>query len=445
MNPDDLIMKYIDGELSYSEDEELRNMISLEPKIKEDFDLDIYIHSAIKEDSRAITPSPEVVSSTEDKVLMKILASQKVAQPIIKFRKRTYAYVAAVAVFILVNFIYFGDNIINNDLRLSQLKEQMNLFSPQTILDESENIDLKTDNQFKNTLISENKTKKADKKQAQIEPINNLSQSDLRREAGNNQNLNVLSNIEDNYHTTILNDIETKQKQNISQIDLAQAFDFPKEEVIIDNAVTKPMLNLNGAHLNLFQPSSDFYTQSSDIQFSSFFGTDVLRNGIPDKKIGITHISQAISYSINNTQRIGIEMGYTEYSYEQTVNVLVPLGSINDERFIVPQFNNDNENDLILYPIKFNKNQQVFWGAAFYEESLLSNEYLSLVGRIGGGTTSDGPLGYTRFFAKINVLKNVSVSLGTEGRLFLGRVPELNSEKSWKSSVSLIYGFQFKF
>lgn len=445
MNPDDLIMKYIDGELSYSEDEELRNMISLEPKIKEDFDLDIFIHSAIKEDSRAIKPSPELVSSTEDKVLMNILTSQKIAQNQIKFKKQSYYYAAAVIVFILINIIYLGDNIFDKNLRLTHLKDQMNLFNPQIISEKNSTNDLLSENQSEKIYKSENKISKTDKSKNQNLNYSNISDAETKIDKSQNQNFNVLNNIDDQYNSTLLNDFVLEQKQNIKHIDVAQVFHSPLDERLIDNAITKPMINLNGTLLNLFQPSTDFYTQSSDIQFSSFFGTDVYRNGIPNKKVGISHISQAIAYSINNTQRIGIEMGYTEYSYEQTVNVLVPFGSINDEKFIITQFNDDNENDLILYPIKFNKNQQVFWGAAFYEESLLSNEYLSLVGRIGGGTTSDGPLGYTRFFAKINVLKNVSVSLGSEGRLFLGRVPELNSEKSWKSSVSLIYGFQFKF
>jgi hypothetical protein len=446
MNPDDLIMKYIDGELSFSEDEELRNIISIEPKIKEDFDLDVYIHSAIKDDSNIISPSTELISSTEDKILMTILSSQKFIQPATKNSKRIYAYVAAVAIFILINFIYFGDNSFKNSNRLSQMKEEMSLYSPQIISEENTNTELTSDDMLLQKTNGRDNFANNSKKYS---PNSIFTQNDFKTETRQNQNLNqgldILNNIEDKYHSSVLNDLEINQNLNVNQIDISQVFNSPIEEVIIDNTNTKPMLNIHGSLLNLFQPSNDFYSQNSDIQFSSFFGTDIYRNGIPDKKIGISHISQAIAYSINNTQRIGIELGYTEYTYEQTVNVLVPMGSIINEKYIITQFNNDNEDDLILYPIKFNKNQQVFWGAAFYEESLLSNQYLSLNGRIGGGITSDGPLGYTRLFAKINLMKSLSLNIGSEGRLFLGRVPELNSEKSWKSSVSLIYGFQFKF
>lgn len=447
MNPDDLIMKYIDGELNYSDDEKLRNIISIEPKIKEDFDLDIYIHSAIKDDSKKISPSPELVSSTQDKILMKILASQQFTHPSTKNPKKIYAYVAAVAVFILINFIYFGDNSIHSNSSLSHLKEQMNLFNPHTILDVTSNSDQKSNNQSLQKMKGNNSITSNSKKPNYPNGIfsNNESKTDIKSKSDINKNLNVLNNIEDHYYSSLISNLEINQIQNLNLIDISQIFNSSREEVINDNTNTKPMLNLEGTLLNLFQPSIDFYSQNNDIQFSSFFGTDIYRNGIPDKKIGISHISQAMAYSINNTQRIGIEVGYTEYTYEQTVNVLVPISSITDEKFIIPQFNNDSDNDLILYPIKFNKNQQVFWGAAFYEESLLSNQFLSLVGRIGGGTTSEGPLGYTRFFAKVNLMENLSLSLGSEGRIFLGRVPELNSDKSWKSSVSLIYGFQFKF
>ncbi len=439
MNPDDLIMKYIDGELSFSEDEELRNMTSLHPKIKEDFDLDIYIHSAIYDDSRSISPSPELVSSTEDKVLMKILSSQKNIHSKKMTKRKIYAYVAGVAALILINFIYLGDNLSLNDSRLSHLKEQMNLFTPSIISEEQSN------NQTQKAIAENINVTKTSPKNIQNLPIINLTIVETDNGTEPNQNLNISTHIDDNDNSSFLKEFATKQNQDILKIDISQDFVFYKEETMIEHSLTQPMLNLQTSLLNLFQPATDLYSQRSDIQFSSFFGTDIYRNGIPDKKIGISHISQSIAYSINNDQRIGIEMGYTEYSYEQTVNVLVPFGSINDEKFIITQFNNDNENDLILYPIKFHKNQQVFWGAAFYEESLISNEFLSLVGRFGGGTTSDGPLGYTRLFAKVNIMKNLSINLGSEGRLFLGRVPELNSEKGWKSSVSLIYGFQFKF
>lgn len=440
MNPDDLIMKYIDGDLSYSEDKELRKLMSQDTKIKADFDLDVHIHSAIKDDAKSIAPSSKLISSTEDMVLMKILANHQVYEPRINLRTKAYAFVSIVVALILLNFIYFSDNYIDSGEKLSNLKKQLDLHSINTIPElEFKNDFFQNRSEQKNRrkvftgTIQENSMQASNIALANLEESNKINLKELTtNQDGISKNFSRLEN-------EVL-ESSSNQDNNI----IINNNNFGNEQ-LLNAGVTHPMLNIIGSQLSLFQNQLDFYTQSSDIQFASFFGTDIYRNGIPDKKIGISHISQSVSYSINNTQRIGIEVGYTEYAYEQTVNVLVPIGSINDEKFIITKFNNENDDELILYPIKLNKNQKMFWGAAFYEESLLSNQFLSLVGRIGGGTTSDGPIGYSRFFARLNLLENVSISLGTEGRIFLGRVPELNSEKSWKSSVSLIYGLQFKF
>ena len=66
MNIDSLISKYLDGELTESEDLQLRNIISSNEKARDIFNTYIDLHIAAKEDAKSITTPEDLVSSTED-------------------------------------------------------------------------------------------------------------------------------------------------------------------------------------------------------------------------------------------------------------------------------------------------------------------------------------------------------------------------------------------
>jgi len=88
----------------------------------------------------------------------------------------------------------------------------------------------------------------------------------------------------------------------------------------------------------------------------------------------------------------------------------------------------------------------MIWASVFYENSFLTSNSWSLIGRIGIGATNEGPLGYSRIFANYNLFSSFDLTLGAEGRLYSARLPEFVGDNSrFNASCSLIYGFQFKF
>ncbi|MGA2296094.1 MAG: hypothetical protein ABSG15_00920 [FCB group bacterium] len=74
MSLDDKISKYLDGELSEEEDFFLRHEVSKNPTAREKFDASVGLHLAFREDAESVFPPEDLVQSTEDIVLMKILA-----------------------------------------------------------------------------------------------------------------------------------------------------------------------------------------------------------------------------------------------------------------------------------------------------------------------------------------------------------------------------------
>ena len=74
MKLDDLISKYLDGELSYDDDIKLRQMLKDNPDAKADFDAAVLINATIREDASMIKTPSDLLANTEDLVLMRILA-----------------------------------------------------------------------------------------------------------------------------------------------------------------------------------------------------------------------------------------------------------------------------------------------------------------------------------------------------------------------------------
>ena len=70
MNLDSLLSKYLDGELTHDEDEQLRSLLSEDKDAKVDFDSAVLLNAAMKDDSESILVPEEVSQETEDNILM---------------------------------------------------------------------------------------------------------------------------------------------------------------------------------------------------------------------------------------------------------------------------------------------------------------------------------------------------------------------------------------
>jgi hypothetical protein len=165
-----------------------------------------------------------------------------------------------------------------------------------------------------------------------------------------------------------------------------------------------------------------------------------------NKSTSITHFSQSLAYSIDNTNKLGLEFGYTQYDYTSNMMINVPINSQPGNHIKENPEIGHGQDEFISVPFPVNQKKQIFWASTFYENTILAFSDLSLNARLAIGGSNDGPLSYGRFFAKYEFINGVSATLGTEGRIFFAKLPDINNvEKDLKATFSIIYGFQIIF
>lgn len=453
MNLDLLISKYLDGELTFEEDIELRDRLKDNLDEREEFNSAIILTDAIKKDAESIVLPEALAKATEDRILMKILANTPIVEekPLRKVYKRI-AFAMAIIAFLFLNIFTIEDlfkdnNIPDVNIALNKIRDeliaQQNDIRPQISIT------------FPNT--------KRNNKSIVYNHTNSIS-----NENGGNYNTNslILSNSNNNSNLSPEadksypeNNTMTKNSNKISDNEqyktenLSQPLYFFSDnninkfqkDIQLNQFFNNSIFNLNNANK---ENSFNLYgkVESGKIELSSFFGTDLSRSGFnAEKNTTITHFSQSIAYSLDNTNKLGIEFGYTQYSYTGNIMVNVPING---------QPNNVNENpnighgqdEFISVPFPVNQKKQILWASTFYENTFFDYSDFSLNGRIAIGGSNDGPLTYGRFFTKYEFIKGISATLGTEGRLFFAKLPDINnSEKTMKATFSLIYGFQIIF
>ena len=187
-----------------------------------------------------------------------------------------------------------------------------------------------------------------------------------------------------------------------------------------------------------------YYKGGEEIRVTSFFGTDLLRNGIAAADdIVVSHISQSVAYPVNDYSTIGAEIGYSSYDYIEDSNNMKVSGfhakttsGIEASGALPSGYSGSRE-------FLMNKTKQIFWGSIFYEITIYNSQDFSLSGRIGAGSSSEGPLGFGKVFAGYRLFSGFHLTLGAEGRMFVAKLPSLTGTgDDLKSSATLVYGFQ---
>ncbi|MFN8358476.1 MAG: hypothetical protein U0264_01050 [Candidatus Kapaibacterium sp.] len=448
MNHNLLISKYLDGDLSVEEDNELRRLLSENSDIKEEFDAATMLHFMFKEDAESIQIPFELLAETEQVILNKYseLPTAQTLTP----RHGAAGYARTVssflAVLILFSVLPFGDGVFpvsSIGLGITGAME------PQT----SESGAQERRIGYSGHGIHHDKSMG-----------NKLVVSSIRTttSAGVQQDVSVSSGepygpsnettngalFADNKQGSMENSQRDIQFPTLPQSTMAAVYQNPT------------ITSASPSGLKTFLPTliSDQYKQS-DIQVNTFVSTMI---SLPGNYSNATaNISQSIAYSLGSENRVGIEVGYFGYSYQDGGTVLVPKSSslrstgtilgmddpspgAND--FSAERTSSSLSNGFEEKKVAYSIDKNMYWGAAFYEHTLLNSDKLSLNGRIGVGGSNDGPMAFTRAYAKYNVFSDIAVTLGAEGSTFIVHAP-LMTRKSVEatSGISLVYGMQIKF
>lgn len=468
MSLDKLISKYLDGELNQQEDIELRKYLSEDESARDTFDASVHLHLAFREDAESINPPEDLVLDTEDIVLMKILQQPAIAMPRVNFKaslpKVSYA-LTAVLILLLFNvteiselFRGFSSNDLVNSSVMNSSSEtdrpiDIDHLSAETLANAVSNVNSTSDFAAVSNQPSDDDellTGTPDNIDAEVDypesydVASSLDENELTSFGSVNENditLNITeTNIETEESFSMINEsIKENSSSSNKNSDRREFFgrglgsDSEREK---SNAVTSEFNEVPLSPTSNNMPVMDnmlysgFQPQLKDVQLSTFVGNDFYRSGM--KSAGsenITHFSQSVAYGVNDNTRFGIEFGYTNYNVLELKEIRVPITGFDP-----------TDNIGFVTKVDVQKEYQLFWGSLFYEYSVINNENISLVARMGVGSSIEGALGYGRIFGKIKVIDGIALTFGTETRAFMAKFPQANRETSWKTSCSLLYG-----
>ncbi len=448
MNLNDLIQKYLDGDLSETEDLTLRSMLQKDEEAREIFNSSVSLHLAMKEDAEDINPPDELIDKTEDMILMKILSDAP--EP----RKRTFVYpratVFAAAVALFLALFVFEISDISNVRKVNSTLDQKEKAT--------EDVKKTSGSDGESKIDGGNVEKQASGGSAKISSGIGSATSD-RAGGGKKIDKKVESSFglalaiaptmekpkfQDELRYNRAKPIETfavnTEEKRISQNDLK----------IKSRKSAKFRLLSDFASLNESSHSDetvelevgDFYSYGDNVRVASFVGSDLIGGS---KGELISNISESVSYAVADEHRIGMEIGYSRliYNKKTQINVVHSFGGTSGVEAL-----EDEGGFTIGYKafVQVNEKKDMLWASAFYENSFLKYSNLEFVGRVGLGGSAAGPLGYGRLFARYELLPMLHLTIGAGGRVFAAELPNyLSEDMQFRGAASLIYGIQFNF
>jgi len=482
MSLDLLISKYLDSDLTLEEDNLLRELLKDDIQAKSDFDAAVILNAAFKEDAELLKVPAEIVSQTEDIIMMRILSTLQDMPSVVKHTQR-YRYRNAIAFFLVVlviggifaiseiSHLPYQIQITNNNEFESAINENLdnNLVPIATNYVQNSNInsnEISTSDRMlfysSNAAISISDNKEQLK--VAISPIETIKQEFTESIVGNDVisefDISEVDNLLKIAQSTINNQSISTSSEKLpdSSKDLSISsnnagisntnFDAERNSnrlAAINKSQANSMLSSNMNRSAGTMPTAaifDPFSENTDIVLTTFLGTDVLgKFNEPVNGSGVNIYSQSISYGFSTKSRIGLEVGSIEYDYVHYTYIRVPAGIAPSS---VEGLNPIGNDDGYMYiPILLNRRSQTYWGAALWDYNLYDTEYFALQSRIAIGASSDGMLVFARIFGQLHLYKGFYLTLGSEARGFDGKIS--SNRRGFMGTSSIIYGLQFKF
>lgn len=429
MNIDSLISKYLDGELTESEDLQLRNIISSNEKARDIFNTYIDLHIAAKEDAKSITTPEDLVSSTEDIVMMAIMNAS--ATPVSANRSFNIfnifprQLVSMVAALLLITFTYTSDLNIFKFSNPSYSKAEMLIELPEAtvensfkrpVINQKQDINSYADN------TSDNKNKNVN---LPLENRMDLSETNFESVSKLEQNSIISSNSLDN---------RNEEKVFESYKELPKRKLEPTITILDENSTTSNM-QFGDIGNRIRQPQNNIAI--NNIQLTAFTSSPYTLYGFDDKaNASISSYSQAVAVNLNEKTSVGLEIGYSDIAYRAETftytNVLDKYGRETGQQIV---FRTERDKDYAMY-----------WGQVFVQSNLYEISDFDLGLRLGLGISESGLTSNSRLLASYELINGVKLTAGTEFNYFTVSLPQLvNSYTQNYYSFSMVYGLQFSF
>lgn len=428
-----LISKYLDSELSEAEDLKLRDVLRDSVHSKSKFDSAVDVHHQLKQDAASIHVPEKLLRDTEDKILMSIMANQHASAQIIKPVTRWYQYSAAAVILLglmISGVLEISEQNLPREIAFIEKSNDYFVYSDNAFVAESEDV--------KSLISSEQKI------QLESESIPEISTVELNNTKTTELLNDNLASVE---KLPILND-ENENREELSD----------KVNILPSDKSSNLSLDLLNNPIN-FEPRANYsiasnlpptyfaesFTGFAGVQLHTFMSYDFVHSGFKTSgNSPILNISQSISYTASDRLGFGIEFGITEFAYDRKQNIIIP-GNINKNNGPTVQVPTGGSDNNLVIPVEIETTRQFLWGTAFMDYAFVKTDNFVVNGRIGLGGSNEGPLGFGRVYAQYDLFRYLSLTIGTEGRLFINDLPYSEFGRAMRSSSAVVYGIRLKF
>lgn len=439
MRFEELISKYLDSELTFEEDKELRHIISEDPTKKVEFEEYIELSYILKKDSTFNLMNEEDQDDIEDNLLMHIMDEQSKVTKKVEFSSYSLSAVfSVILVFFVSIYTVFDTNIGDSYNKESAL---FRIAIPNLKLE-----DLSSNQEY----VEVNNSDIENNNSEIVRSIPNSSISDVIK--NNSLDNNDSQNINENNSSNIANVIITESNDNL--IDNSSNSKSNNEDEQI-----KDIFNSSNLEKNIRSTNSNFanndlnllkmnYEQNdlkfNDLSFESIIYTDLNRTGFnpSDKKV-LNSFSQSVAFKLTEKTKIGVELGKSQYEFTTLKSVTIPyrdLGGYNGSLDGAIRMPNG-----LLTKINTTVNYNTIFANIFYDSKLLVSEKFKINGRLGIGISNGGLLASGRLYADITIYGPLHITTGLDTRVFQNDNLYYNENGIMNSSVSFVNGIYFEF
>lgn len=444
MKFEELISKYLDSELTPAEDNELREIISENPLMKQEFNEYVELHYILKKDAQNDLLEDEEFENIEDNLLMHILVDQN------KETKRSYAvnYKSVLTPVLSIFLVFFISiyNIFDVKLTGDSAPFAYNLMIPNGNLQnlQNENIILESNNDISNinTISDESQSNFELASLSNMENSNFVSENsnDDISEVNDSDVLQTNLKLNENNESIVLesndNIIENKfENINTNVIDRSNI-------ISNENTLSSQYINQESMYLNMNYQQPNL--KIKDLVFESNVFSDFSRTGfspIDEKKMN--SFAQSAAIKVSEKTKIGLELGVSEYEFRIQKDITVPYNEVSS-------FDGDLSNGRrlpsgIRTQITTNIIYDNYFADVFIDSRLYESNYFSINGRTGLGISNGGMLITGRLYADIPIFGALHLITGIDGRVFQNDNIFYNQNGVFNTNMSIVNGLYFSF
>ena len=480
---DILISKYLDGSLTPEEDTALRSIIADNPYAKEQFNMAVSLHIAMK-DEPELQIDDDVIFQTENRIFasLNIEVPQTIhtaAPGIIRSRRRRVSFSARLVMMSLVfiammssvgdlRYEFMSRRFTNVRTEMNDVVDNHGVVGMVRMVSGAKKGRSREQNHAQSlTLLSSNEQSMLSPNDSVMDQGHDFPVNDT------NSTKNAFVPFTVAMTSPLLNGSTFTTNTSITSFSSLSntnkdVFNSPNQVTQTDHYQTPNTNSETTVAAKSLQQAANTSEQSHSVAImhkSSVHLRSFLNNGYvysKDNSVNATSFSQSIGYDVSEGTKVGLEMGQVGFTYAyQNVtpsranddgNSIISSRSFSksSQKSLLGKEENDtdsdgNPNGTTSSLSMSNNDVSLYWGGAFVEQSLMNNDEVAINVSGGIGAAGSGPIFFARSYAEYKVNATISLTIGAEGKTFSIRDGRPNGKQlSSNVMIGLAYGLQIK-